>query len=140
MQSNALTANLLAKIGLDGVHVFAAHDRRLVLYPCRRGQLLNVAGIYPSEPAEDGCHDASWHNVGSVEELLDTFEGFSEDLREVCRMAEDVKLWSLASRDPAPTFVKEKLALIGDAAHPMLPRTYLGPSTHTSLPHGHAFG
>lgn len=39
----------------------------------------------------------------------------------MCRLAEDVKLWSLASRNPAPTFVKGKLALIGDAAHPMLP-------------------
>ncbi|KAJ0419056.1 FAD/NAD(P)-binding domain-containing protein [Aspergillus carlsbadensis] len=121
MQENPLTANLLTKIGLDGVHVFAAHDRRLVLYPCRRGQLLNVAGIYPSDPGVDSVHDASWHNAGSVQELLDTFEGFSDELREMCRMAEDVKLWSLSSRDPAPTFVSGKLALIGDAAHPMLP-------------------
>ncbi|KAL3483676.1 hypothetical protein BJX62DRAFT_244664 [Aspergillus germanicus] len=97
MQNGALTSNLLTKIGPDGVHVFATHDRRLVLYPY-------------------GSHDVSWHNAGSVEELLETFEGFSEELREMCRMAEDVKLWSLASRDPAPTFVKGKLALIGDAA------------------------
>lgn len=53
--------------------------------------------------------------------MVDIFRGFGEDLLEMCRLAEDVKLWSLASRNPAPTFVKGKLALIGDAAHPMLP-------------------
>jgi salicylate hydroxylase len=138
MQENALTANLMMKIGLDSVHAFTTHDRRLVLYPCRRGQVLNVAGIYPSDPGTDESHNASWHNAGSLEELLDTFQDFSDELQEMCRMVEDVKLWSLASRDPAPTFVRGKLALIGDAAHPMLPRAYTNPvpqHTHPSPPH-----
>lgn len=121
MQSNPLTSALLAKVGLDGVHVFATLNRRLVIYPCREGKLLNCAGIHPSNSAEESGADASWHNAGSLNLLIDTFGDFGEDLLEMCRMAEDVKLWSLASRDPAPTFVKGKLALIGDAAHPMLP-------------------
>ncbi|RDW74559.1 uncharacterized protein DSM5745_07221 [Aspergillus mulundensis] len=121
MQDNPLTAKLLAKINLNGVHVFATRDRRLVMYPCRKGKLLNVAGIYPSTSETDTPGDAAWHNAGSVDQLLETFSGFSEELREMCRLAEDVKLWSLASRDPAPIFVRGKLALIGDAAHPMLP-------------------
>ena len=121
MQSNPLTSRLLEKIGLNGVHVFSTEDRRLVVYPCRQGQLLNCAGIYPPGLEEDAGTDASWHNAGSVSQLIYTFRGFGEELLEICRMAEDVKLWSLASRDPAPTFVKGKLALIGDAAHPMLP-------------------
>ncbi|KAK1149697.1 hypothetical protein N8T08_005250 [Aspergillus melleus] len=108
-------------VGADGVHVVPFQDRRLVVYPCRQGQLLNCAGIYPPGLEEDAGTDASWHNAGSVNQLIYTFRGFGEDLLEMCKMAEDVKLWSLASRDPAPTFVKGKLALIGDAAHPMLP-------------------
>ncbi|KAL4757336.1 uncharacterized protein BDW70DRAFT_153410 [Aspergillus foveolatus] len=110
MRDNPLTADLLARIGLNGVHVFAAQDRRLVMYPCRRGELLNVCG-----------NDAGWHNAGSVSQLLETFHDFGEELQEMCRMAEDVKLWSLASRNPAPMFFRGKLAVIGDAAHPMLP-------------------
>ncbi|KAL4900723.1 hypothetical protein BDW74DRAFT_170681 [Aspergillus multicolor] len=121
MQDNPLTAKLLAKINLNGVHVFATQDRRLVMYPCRKGKLLNVAGIYPSTSETDTPGDAAWHNAGSVDQLLDTFSGFSEELQAMCRLAEDVKLWSLASRDPAPVFVQGKLAMIGDAAHPMLP-------------------
>ncbi|KAJ5246005.1 hypothetical protein N7468_000988 [Penicillium chermesinum] len=121
MRKNPLTCSLLGKTGLDSLHAFSTFDRRLVVYPCRGGKLLNCAGIYPPGPEEDAGGDASWHHAASKDHLVKTFAGFGEDLLEMCRMAEDVKLWSLASRDPASTFVKGKLALIGDAAHPMLP-------------------
>lgn len=121
MQKSPLTSSLLERIGLNGVHVFATHDRRLVIYPCREGHLLNCAGIYTPSSVEDTGGDSLWHNTGSLSQLVNTFRDFKEGLLEMCRMGEDVKLWSLASRDPAPTFIKDKLALIGDAAHPMLP-------------------
>ncbi|KAL4807579.1 monooxygenase [Aspergillus unguis] len=123
MQDNPLTASLMNKIGLDGVHVFTAHNRRLVVYPCRGGTLLNVVGLCPSDLSseEEKASKGSWHTAGSREQLLNTFRDFGADLKEICAMAEDVKLWSLASRDPAPVFYHGKLALIGDAAHPMLP-------------------
>lgn len=42
-----------------------------------------------------------------------------------CRKAEsmeDVKLWKLLSRSPLSSWIKGNVAVIGDAAHPMLPR------------------
>ncbi|KAE8310892.1 hypothetical protein BDV41DRAFT_566190 [Aspergillus transmontanensis] len=120
IQANPLTAALMAKTGIDGVHAFAAHDRRIVVYPCRSGQLLNVAGIH-SAGKETNARDSSWLDGGSLSQLMETYQDSSEELQEMCRLAEDVKLWSLVSRSPAPTFVRGKLALIGDAAHPMLP-------------------
>ncbi|KAL4749498.1 hypothetical protein BDW72DRAFT_214015 [Aspergillus terricola var. indicus] len=92
MRDNPLTADFLTRIGL-------------------RGELLNVGGIFPSVSKMETGNDA----------LLEIFHEFGEELQEMCRMAEDVKLWSLASRDPAPIFFRGKLAVIGDAAHPMLP-------------------
>ena len=124
IQANPLTAALMAKTGIDGVHAFVTHDRRIVVYPCRGGQLLNVAGIHPAEK-ETNARDSSWLDGGSLSHLIETYQDFGEELQEMCRLAEDLKLWSLASRSPAPTFVRGKLALIGDAAHPMLPRMSL---------------
>ncbi|KAJ5151878.1 hypothetical protein N7492_010173 [Penicillium capsulatum] len=119
MQVNPLTASLLEKIGMDA-HAFTSEDRRLVIYPCRRGELLNVAGLHPSGK-EMASINSSWLNTGSKEDLLQTYESYSPELREMCRIAEDIKLWSLGSRNPPRTFVKGKLALMGDAAHPTLP-------------------
>ena len=36
--------------------------------------------------------------------------------------AEDLKLWKLLFRSPLDTWFRGKAVLIGDAAHPMLPR------------------
>lgn len=36
------------------------------------------------------------------------------------RKARDVKFWKLISRGPIPKWHKDRLVLIGDAAHPML--------------------
>ncbi|RAH64620.1 FAD/NAD(P)-binding domain-containing protein [Aspergillus aculeatinus CBS 121060] len=120
MLADPETAALIHKLGLDGVHAIASEDRRLVLYPCRGGDLLNVAGIYPAEPGFT-VKDSSWLESGSMETLLETYRSFGPELQAMCRKAKDLKLWSLASRVPPTTFVKGKLALVGDAAHPTLP-------------------
>ncbi|KAJ5660679.1 uncharacterized protein N7484_000051 [Penicillium longicatenatum] len=118
-QANPLTAALLQKTGVDGVHAFVSPDRRLVVYPCREGDLLNVVAIHPTGPEE--VKEASWLDSGNLDQLLETYSSFGPELQELCRMAEDLKLWSLASRSPPTTFVQGKLALVGDAAHPTLP-------------------
>ncbi|OOF96328.1 hypothetical protein ASPCADRAFT_206516 [Aspergillus carbonarius ITEM 5010] len=120
MKSNPLTASLLDKMGSGGVHVFASKDRRLVVYPCRHGDLLNVAGIHPSGPETD-ARESSWLDSGNLSQLLQAYETFGPELQEMCKLAEDLKLWSLASRAPPRTFIRGKLALVGDAAHPTLP-------------------
>lgn len=137
LRGNPLTAPLLDKIGLDATHVFASSDRRLVMYSCRVGSLLNVAGIHPSD-AMARTEYSSWLDSGNLEDMLATYRDFCPELQEMCRQAEDVKLWSLASRQPPPTFVKGKLALLGDAAHPTLP--HQGQGGAQSIEDGAALG
>lgn len=96
------------------------------MYPCRSGKLLNIAGICPEGEVEVG--ESTWLNSGSKDDLMKAYEGFGPELKEICNLAEDVKLWSLASRDPPKIFHNGKLCLIGDAAHPTLPRKL---SSHT---------
>lgn len=118
-----MTASFLEKVKLDGMHAFTSPDRRLLMYPCCGGTLLNMAGIFPSNTMARATN-TSWLQSGNLEDLLKTFQDFSPELLEICRQAEDVKLWSLATRQAPRTFVRGKLALMGDAAHPTLPRKY----------------
>lgn len=44
--------------------------------------------------------------------------------KEVYRKASDVKQWALLYRPPVSSWHKRRLVLVGDAAHPMLPRKH----------------
>ncbi|VUC32393.1 unnamed protein product [Clonostachys rosea] len=118
--ANPITGPFFKDLGSDWQHVFIAKDRRLVIYPCRRGTLLNIVAVHPAN--DDGLEsESSWLAGGEVEDLVHVYKDFSPILGELCRIAEDLKLWSLATRDPPTQFWKGKTVLIGDAAHPMLP-------------------
>ncbi|KZM28363.1 Salicylate 1-monooxygenase [Ascochyta rabiei] len=116
---NPLTKSLIDRVGLESLNTFATEDCRIILYPCRSGKLLNLAAIYRG--GDEEVEESSWLNSGSKSNLLEVVKGFSPELQELCNLAEDVKLWSLASRDPPTVFHRGRLGLIGDAAHPTLP-------------------
>lgn len=123
MKLNPVTKAFLDKIGLDQVHAFNGLDRRIVIYPCRSGNLLNVVAIHPAT-TKQSTKDSSWHESGSLQDLSDTYKDFGLEIREMCKLAEDVKLWSLGTRRPLRKF-SGRLVLLGDAAHPTLPRKLL---------------
>ncbi|KAF3044653.1 hypothetical protein E8E12_007576 [Didymella heteroderae] len=118
-ESSVLTKQLIDRVGLESLNAFFSETHRIIMYPCCSGKLLNLALMCPE--GEEAVEESSWLNSGSKDELMREVEGFSPELREMCRLAEDVKLWSLASRDPPTVFHRGKLCLIGDAAHPTLP-------------------
>ena len=121
IQTNPVTREFFEQHKLHGVNAFTSGDRRLVVYPCRHATLLNVVAIHPTaESPSEG--ESSWLAGGKIEDLLSTYSQFCPALIEMCKMTEDLKLWSLASRTPPTIFWRKNLVLIGDAAHPTLPR------------------
>ena len=98
-----------------GPHVHA------VLYPVRRGEYLNMVIIVKAgapEPLED------WDHAGHKRDL-DAAMGFAHaDLKKILETAEAWRLWPLCDRSPLIGFhemAKGRIALLGDAAHPMRP-------------------
>ncbi|KAH7133854.1 FAD binding domain-containing protein, partial [Dactylonectria macrodidyma] len=100
-------------------HIAATPEMRLVWYPCRGGEVQNFVGLHPAKSGRDTEED--WHAGGKVDDLLDTFSNFHPTLVEICRNAEDLKLWKLMYRAPIRQWARGKVIIIGDAAHPMLP-------------------
>lgn len=64
---------------------------------------------------------ADWQQTGSKDRLLAIYKDFDTSVRTIIEKAEDPKVWKLLDMDKMPTFVHERLALLGDAAHPFLP-------------------
>lgn len=123
LKANPVTRKFFEQHELNGLQCFTSKDRRLVLYPCRQGKLVNVVAMHPTSEIP-GAAESSWLAGGNLDDLLKTYYEFCPALLEMCKMAEDLKLWSLASRTPPSTFWQGKLVLVGDAAHPTLPREY----------------
>lgn len=56
--------------------------------------------------------------------MLDVYSGFEPALVSLIGKAdpESLKVWALLDMDIIPTWVNDRLALLGDAAHPFTPR------------------
>jgi salicylate hydroxylase len=103
-------------------HAFIERDRRFVLYPCRDGTLYNCVLI-----VQDGVPGkvptTGWRSAATVEDMLAEFKApqFSDLVINAIKRAESVKCWQLLKREPIDKWVKDRVCLLGDAAHPMLP-------------------
>lgn len=67
---------------------------------------------------------ADWNKTEKKSKLLEVFSKFDPDVVALLDKVEEdtLKVWELLDMEPLPTWVNEKLALLGDAAHPYLPR------------------
>jgi salicylate hydroxylase len=91
--------------------------RHVVTYPLRRGEILNfVAAV-----ARDDWRVESWTECGTTEECLGDFAGWHEDVQRIICNIDIPYKWALLGREPLPRLTEERVALLGDAAHPMLP-------------------
>ena len=63
----------------------------------------------------------SWSEKGDVNVLRAAFEGFHPDVQRVLAACPDVHKRVLVDREPLERWVDGKVALLGDACHPMTP-------------------
>ncbi len=108
---------------------FGTHRHRVVFYPIsRRDPASGLADInWIAEITVDnsgGWRDGDWNRKVRHDEFLHHFEGWNHDWIDVPAMlrgAEDVYEYPMIDRDPVPTWVDGRVALLGDAAHAMYP-------------------
>ncbi len=99
------------------VTVWVGPGRHVVTYRVRGGQRINfVAVLERAEWAEEG-----WSAPGDPDELRAAFAGWTAPVAAVLEAVEDCFLWGLFDRPEQVRWTRERVALIGDAAHPMLP-------------------
>ncbi|MBN9085957.1 MAG: FAD-dependent monooxygenase [Reyranella sp.] len=93
-------------------------DRHVVIYPVKpdRSEIYFVT----SQP-EPGFNLESWSATGDVKVLREAFEAFHPEARAVIEAAPDVHKRPLVDRDPLARWIDGRVALLGDASHPMTP-------------------
>jgi salicylate hydroxylase len=87
-----------------------------VHYPVRAGKELNVVAV-----AEGGASRQGWNIEAEAAGLLPYFESWADPALALLRRAESWRCWSLYRLTPLRRFTQGRVALLGDAAHPVLP-------------------
>ena len=95
--------------------LWAGPKCHIVHYPLKGGKVFNLVVT---------CHnDAAEPFAGlpvTRDEVRKGFEHVAERPRQIIERGENWKLWVLCDRDPISNWVDGRVALLGDAAHPML--------------------
>jgi salicylate hydroxylase len=101
--------------------------KHFLVYPVRAGQLLNYVGFVPS----DALMKESWSAPGDPAALAQEFAGWDPLVGAIIAQVETTFRWGLYDRQPLSTWTRGRLALLGDAAHPMLP--HLGQGANQAI-------
>lgn len=103
------------------VHVWLGPRLHAVAYPVRGGAGLNVVVLAESAPSGDA---RSWDQAGSLAALQQATGRCNSALQALLEAMPAWRAWSLSDRAPltsAADMARGRIALVGDAAHPMLP-------------------
>lgn len=90
---------------------------QIVTFPLNRGKDIFIFATTP----QDTWHLESWTAPGSVEELRDQYKDYHGEARALLDACDTVLKTALYERDPMTSWTQGRMALLGDAAHPMLP-------------------
>jgi 2-polyprenyl-6-methoxyphenol hydroxylase-like FAD-dependent oxidoreductase len=105
-------------------------DRHIVIYYTRsdRSQLYFVTSV--PEPA-DWITPESWSALGDINDLRAMYVGFHPQVQMVLNACPSCHKWAILEREPLPRWSDGRIALLGDACHPMTP--YMAQGAATSM-------
>ena len=95
--------------------LWAGPKCHIVHYPLSGWKLFNLVVTYHNDAPEPVAGRPVSH-----EEVRQGFEHVHPKAQQIIDKGSDWKLWVLCDRDPIMTWVDGRVALLGDAAHPML--------------------
>jgi salicylate hydroxylase len=115
----------------DRTHqVWMGDGKHFMVFPVRAGTLLNYVGFVPTESETV----ESWSAIGDRDQLAESFAGWDPQITTLLDKVESCFWWGLYDRRPLERWTNGRLALLGDAAHAMLP--HLGQGANQAVEDG----
>ena len=116
----------------DRWQMWLGKGRHFLAFPVRAGKLINYVGFVPT----DEQMKESWSAPGDPDVLRQAFAGWDPRIGQLLKEVQLTFRWALYDREPLPVWIRQRLCLLGDAAHPMLP--HLGQGANQSIEDGMA--
>ncbi len=114
-------ATLPERLRSRNVKVWLGPRLHVVQYPVRGGEWLNVVGIVQGDT---GAQDDGWDHSANAADLAAALADSDAALQDLTGAISAWRLWPVCERDPmqgAYQHALGRVALLGDAAHPMRP-------------------
>src|ERR1700676_3196410 len=99
----------------DNVTLWVGPDLHFVQYSVRSGKLFNQVAVFRSYRYKEDSED--W---GTVDELEEHFGKMCPRVRGAVAKIKRNRRWPMLDRLPIPNWTRNRITLLGDAAHPML--------------------
>ncbi|RKS73117.1 salicylate hydroxylase [Actinomadura pelletieri DSM 43383] len=99
------------------VRLWFGPEQHCVCYPVSSGRQVSFGATVPAPD----WREESWSARGDVADLAAAYRGWHADVAELVGAAETVGRWALHDREGIDRLAAGRIAVIGDAAHPMLP-------------------
>jgi salicylate hydroxylase len=117
---------------VDRWQMWLGKGKHFLAFPVRAGRLINYVGFVPT----DEEMKESWSAPGDPDVLRREFSGWDPRIHQLLDQVQVTFRWALYDREPLPVWTRQRLSLLGDAAHPMLP--HLGQGANQSIEDGMA--
>src|SRR3954467_9895739 len=105
-------------------------DRHIVIYYTTKAK-SEVYFVTSVPETFEGLTRESWSAKGDVHQLRAAYADFHQDVRAVLAACPDCHKWAILEREPLPRWSDGRVALLGDACHPMTP--YMAQGAATSI-------
>jgi salicylate hydroxylase len=111
-------AHRLEHLNLEiSAQIWLGPKKHFVHYFVRSRQLVNFVAVVE----QSAWQSESWNQRADVSDALLAFDGWHPQVRTILGAADQVFRWGLFDREPMETWSRDRLSLLGDACHPMLP-------------------
>ena len=107
--------DVVTEVDANDVVLWVGPRMHLMQYPVRAGALYNQVAVFHSETFASGSEE--W---GTPEELDEIYSGTVGPVRASAASVSRARHWPLFDREPLDRYVRGRVVLLGDAAHPML--------------------
>ncbi|MBZ9566960.1 salicylate 1-monooxygenase [Modicisalibacter tunisiensis] len=108
--------------------MYLGHDRHILTFPVKQSELINVVAFLTDRatPTPRLAEGEAWVNAVTQAELLAVFDGWGAASRAILACIAEPTRWALHELPALPRYHRERVLIVGDAAHAMLPHQGAG--------------
>ncbi|KAF1351867.1 hypothetical protein BDV97DRAFT_375891 [Delphinella strobiligena] len=96
----------------------------ILTFPVENGKIMNVVAFRTHE--DDNWTDTEWVKPMDKSRLFSDFAGWVPKAQEILNMMPNADMWALFDHPPAPVYFRNRICMLGDAAHSSTPHQGAG--------------